>query len=65
MVQPEGAQVTSQYGAYKLHAELAMLHARTRMHTPRARAHARTHARTRVRTHTHKYVIFIAFPRQQ
>ena len=41
--------MTSQYGAYSLHAGLARLRARMLMHTrtrPRARVPARTHART-------------------
>jgi hypothetical protein len=33
MVEPEGSQMTSQYGAYKLHAGSARLHASKRMHT--------------------------------
>jgi hypothetical protein len=33
MVEPEGPAMTSQYGAYALHAGQARLHARTRMHT--------------------------------
>jgi hypothetical protein len=56
MVEPEGPQVTSQYGTYALHAGQARVHARTS-----------TRARTRMqaRLHTDKYVIFIAFPGQQ
>jgi hypothetical protein len=49
LVEPEGPQKTSQYGAYALRAGLARLHARTRMRTPtlpRTHTHARTHART-------------------
>jgi hypothetical protein len=57
VVQPERPQITSQYGAYTLHARLARLHAPTLMYTPARPVHARTR--------THKYVIFIAFPRQQ
>jgi hypothetical protein len=34
IVEPEGPQMTPEYGAYKLHAGIARLHARTRMHTP-------------------------------
>ena len=41
----EGLQMTSQYGAYALHAGLARLHARTGMHTP-TRPGNRTHAQT-------------------
>jgi hypothetical protein len=33
MVETEGPQLTSQYGAYALHAGLARLHAPMRMHT--------------------------------
>jgi hypothetical protein len=42
----EGPQMTSQYGAYALHAGLARLHARRRIHTPTrpGTPHARTHA---------------------
>jgi hypothetical protein len=60
MVETEGRQITSQYGAYALQAVWARLHARTRMHTP-------THPGTHTRTHaqTNKYVILIAFPQQQ
>jgi hypothetical protein len=48
VVETEGPQMTSQYGAYALHAGLARLHARMRMHTP-----TRTHA------HTDQYVILV------
>jgi hypothetical protein len=34
IVETEGPQMTSQYGAYVLHVGLARLYARTRMHTP-------------------------------
>ena len=50
LVETEGPQVTSEYGAYALHAGVAMLPARMRIHT---------HA------HADQYVILIAFPRQQ
>jgi hypothetical protein len=43
MVKSEGPQMTSQHGAYALHAGKARLHARTRMHTP-MRPGTRTHA---------------------
>ena len=33
-VETEGPQMTSQYGAYALHARKARLRARMRMHTP-------------------------------
>ena len=42
IAETEGPQMTLQYGAYALHAELARLYARTGMHTP-----------TRPGTHTH------------
>ena len=45
MVEPLGPQMTSQYGAYALHAGQATLHTRTCTH-PSAREHARA------RTHT-------------
>jgi hypothetical protein len=53
MVEPEGPQMTLQYGAYKLHAGYAKLHAHMRMHTPTrpgTRMHARafTHTQTRI-----------------
>jgi hypothetical protein len=35
MVETEGPQMTSQYGAYALHAGLSRLHALLHMHTPR------------------------------
>jgi hypothetical protein len=41
MVETEGLQMTSQYGAYALRAGRAWLHARTLVHTP-----ARTHTQT-------------------
>ena len=64
MVEPEGPQMTSQYGAYALHAGLARLYARMRMHTP-TRPGTHMHARTRKHAHTDQYVILIAFPQQQ
>jgi hypothetical protein len=45
MVETKGLQMTSQYGAYALHAGLARLDARTRLHTP-MRPSTHTHART-------------------
>ena len=40
VVETEGQQMTSQYGAYALYAGYARLHARTRMHThPETRTH--------------------------
>ena len=58
MVESEGPQMTSQYGAYALRAGLARLYARMRMHTP-------TLPDTYVHARTHQYVIIIAFPQQQ
>jgi hypothetical protein len=54
MVEPEGPQMTSQYGVYELHSGKARLHARTLMHTPTPSAHAliRVRARTQIHTHT-------------
>ena len=54
--------MTSQYGAYALHAGLARLHARIRMNTP---TRPGTHIHARKHTHRDKKVIFIASPRQQ
>ena len=51
MVEFEGLEMTSQYGAYELHVGQARLHALTRMHTP-PRAHTHSH------THTHKCNIY-------
>ena len=45
MVEIEGSQMTSQYGAYALHPGKARLAARTRMHTP-TRPGFDTHSRT-------------------
>ena len=42
MVDSEGPQITSQYGAYELHAGLGRLHAFMSTHTP-MRPHAHTH----------------------
>ena len=51
MVETEGPQMTSQYGAFALHAGLARLQARICKNTPtrpgiQMNAHTRTHART-------------------
>jgi hypothetical protein len=49
MVETVGPQMTSQYGAYALHARLPGLTARMRMHTPTrpgTHMHERTHAHT-------------------
>ena len=53
MVETEGSQMTSQYGAYALHAGLVRLHALMRMHTltcPGTHMHAHPH--------TNKYVTY-------
>ena len=64
IVETEGSQVTSQYGAHALRSELARLHARMRMHTP-MRPDTHMHTRTRKHTHTDQYLILTAFPQQQ
>ena len=64
VVETEGLQMMSQYGAYVLHAGLARLYARIRMHTP-SRPGIHMHARTRKHAHRNQYVILIAFPQQQ
>ena len=64
VVETEEPQMTSQYGAYALHAGLARLYARMRMHTP-TRPGIHMHARKRKHAHTDQYVMFIACPRQQ
>ena len=51
IVETEGPQMTSQYGAYALRAGLARLYARMRMHTP-ARPSAHKHALTHKHAHT-------------
>jgi hypothetical protein len=50
VVETEGPQMTSQYGAYALHAGIARLHACMRMYTP-TRPGTYTHSRT----HAHAY----------
>jgi hypothetical protein len=60
LVETEGPQMTSQYGAYALRAWLARLYARKRMHTP-TRPSNDMHARTRKHANTGQYVILIAF----
>ena len=62
-VQREGPQMTSQYGAYALHATEARLNAPD--HPSTTYTHARTHTHTHKRTHADKYVILLAFPRQR
>jgi hypothetical protein len=53
VVVTEEPQMTSQYGAYALHAGLARLYARRRMHTP-SRPGTNMHARTCKHAHTEK-----------
>ena len=48
VVETEGSQMTSQYGADALNAGQARLHARSRAH---AHAHAPNHPRARAHTH--------------
>jgi hypothetical protein len=50
IVETEGPQMTSQYGAYALHVGLARLQARMRMHTPTSQG---THMYVSTRTHAH------------
>jgi hypothetical protein len=57
----EGPRITSQYGAYALHAGLVRLYVRMRIHTPTRPGTQCAHART----HTDQYVRLIAFPQQQ
>ena len=54
-MEPEGPQITSQYGAYALRAGVGKA----------TRTHTTTHPGTRTHAHTHtdKYVILIAFSR--
>jgi hypothetical protein len=60
----EEPQMTSQHGEYALHAGLARLHTRMRMHTPTSSG-SHLHARTDTHAHTDQYVILIALPRQK
>ena len=64
MVETEGPQMTSQYGAYTLRAGVARLHARMRMHKP-TRSGTHIHAHTRKCAHTDQHVTLIAFSQQQ
>jgi hypothetical protein len=52
--------MTPQYGAYALHAGLARLYARTRMHTP-TRPGAHMHTRARKHARTYQYVTLLLF----
>ena len=58
MVQTEGPQMTSQYDAYALHAGLARVYARMRMHTFTRKGN-HMHARTRKHAHTDQQVIML------
>ena len=49
-VENEGPQMSSQYGAYALHAGLAKLYVRMRMHKP---THPATHMHARTSQHAH------------
>ena len=62
IVETEGPQMTSQYGACALGAGLARLYARMHTHT---RPGTYTHACMRKHAHTDQYVILTAFPQQQ
>ena len=61
VVETEGPQMTSQYGAYALRAGLARLYARMGMHMP-TRPDTHMHARTRKHAHIDQYIKYIAFP---
>jgi hypothetical protein len=61
IVETEGPQMTSQYGAYALCAGLASLHARMHMHTPTLPG-THMYARTDKHAHTDQYVILTACP---
>ena len=50
VVETEGPQMTSQYGANALHVGLERLHARVRMHTP-TRPGTHMHARKQTEAH--------------
>jgi hypothetical protein len=50
LLETEGPQITSQYGAYALHAGVSRLHALTRVHSP---ARPGTHMHACKRTHAH------------
>jgi hypothetical protein len=63
MMEPEGPQMTSQYGAYALRAGLARLRARMRVHTPTLPC-THMHERTQKQAHTDQRRILIAFPEQ-
>ena len=64
MVDTEGPQMTSQYGAYALNAGSARPYELMRMHTP-TRPGTHMHAHMRKHAHTDQYVTIIAFPQQR
>ena len=65
LVETEGPQMTSQYGAYELRAGLQGSMDVCACTRPRARVPTCTHARTRKHAHADQYVILIASPQQQ
>jgi hypothetical protein len=62
IVQEEQPQMTSQYGAYTLHAVLQRLHALIRMHTP---TRPGTHIHAGTQAHAYQLIMRTAFPQQQ
>jgi hypothetical protein len=52
VVDTEGPQMTSQYGAYALRAGLRRLYARMRIHTPTSSGTQRTHAQASMHAQT-------------
>jgi hypothetical protein len=64
VVDTEGPEMTSEHGAYALHAGLARPYARMRVHTP-MRPGNDMHARRHEHAHTDQCVILLAFLQQQ
>ena len=65
IVETKGPQMTLQYDASPLHAGLARLYARVRIHTP-TRPGTHMHARTDAQECTHRPICnTYAFPQQQ
>jgi hypothetical protein len=64
VVETEGLQMTSQYGAHVLRVVLVRLYARMCMNTF-TRPGTHMHAGTRKHAHTEQYTILIAFSQQQ
>jgi hypothetical protein len=58
VVETEGPQMTSQYGAYALRAGKTRLHSRMRTHTTTPPG-THTHARTRMNTQTSKWFLLL------